>query len=98
MRYFKGVSITPAYAAEELIQRLKKKYPNRLEIKIVPQVFEEEDIGVDIYAPEEIVRDVSYEAHTISHEIMQETGIWVLPFVHTLRYGDEGDVSEGQAP
>jgi hypothetical protein len=81
-------TMTPAVAAERLMRELKNQFP-QIRAKVLPQLFADEDIGVEIYAPKDIWQEVDMRAAELSLQIQLETGIFVLPFVYPMESESE---------
>ncbi|MCS7265427.1 MAG: hypothetical protein NZ805_11405 [Armatimonadetes bacterium] len=72
---------SPALAAEFLFAELKARFP-QIQFKVIPQLFVDEDISVEIRAPKEICNQVEKLATELCLQIELETGFFVLPFVY----------------
>ncbi len=73
----------PIAAAEVLMAQIRLKFPNVV-TKVRPQLLADEDIGVEIYVPKDIWKEVDMKAAELSLQIQMETGIFVLPFVYPM--------------
>jgi hypothetical protein len=77
-------AVRPAEAltevAERIVEELREKFPEA-EYLLNGEVYGEEDVDLEIYAPEAQVAALDREANEVTFRYWEETGYNVLPMV-----------------